>query len=121
MVEIKVYSYGSTEMIFVNCVLTLIVLNSCALTVREALNQALHEEVKRDDRVFLIGEDVAQFDGVYKVTKGLWKKYGDDRIIDTPITEMGFTGNMSFSQRFYVCKRLILDEITENFKANGFS
>ncbi|KAE9414937.1 hypothetical protein Angca_008577 [Angiostrongylus cantonensis] len=69
-----------------------LVASAQTLTVREALNQALHEEVKRDDRVFLIGEDVAQFDGVYKVTKGLWKKYGDDRIIDTPITEMGFTG-----------------------------
>ncbi|ETN86723.1 Transketolase, pyridine binding domain protein [Necator americanus] len=63
-----------------------------ALTVRDALNQAMDEEIKRDDRVFLIGEEVAQYDGAYKVSKGLWKKYGDERIIDTPITEMGFTG-----------------------------
>ncbi|KJH47959.1 Transketolase, pyridine binding domain protein [Dictyocaulus viviparus] len=63
-----------------------------SLTVRDALNQAMDEEIKRDDRVFLIGEEVAQYDGAYKVSKGLWKKYGDDRIIDTPITEMGFTG-----------------------------
>lgn len=52
----------------------------------------MDEELKRDDRVFLLGEEVAQYDGAYKVSKGLWKKYGDDRIIDTPITEAGFTG-----------------------------
>ncbi|PAV89694.1 hypothetical protein WR25_16710 [Diploscapter pachys] len=62
------------------------------LTVRDALNQALDEEIKRDERVFVLGEEVAQYDGAYKVTKGLWKKYGDKRIIDTPITEMGFAG-----------------------------
>uniref|UniRef100_A0A1I7XA96 Pyruvate dehydrogenase E1 component subunit beta n=1 Tax=Heterorhabditis bacteriophora TaxID=37862 RepID=A0A1I7XA96_HETBA len=63
-----------------------------AMTVRDALNQAMDEEMKRDDRVFLLGEEVAQYDGAYKVSKGLWKKWGDDRIIDTPITEMGFAG-----------------------------
>ncbi|KAI1713939.1 transketolase, pyrimidine binding domain-containing protein [Ditylenchus destructor] len=62
------------------------------LTIRDALNQAMDEELKRDDRVFLLGEEVAQYDGAYKISKGLWKKYGDDRIIDTPITEAGFTG-----------------------------
>uniref|UniRef100_A0A0K0FF60 Pyruvate dehydrogenase E1 component subunit beta n=1 Tax=Strongyloides venezuelensis TaxID=75913 RepID=A0A0K0FF60_STRVS len=62
------------------------------LTVREALNMAMDEEIKRDDRVFLIGEEVAQYDGAYKVSKGLWKKYSDKRVIDTPITEMGFAG-----------------------------
>jgi len=60
--------------------------------VRDVLNQALDEEMGRDERVFVIGEEVAQYDGPYKVTKGLWKKYGDRRVIDTPITEMGFTG-----------------------------
>uniref|UniRef100_A0A8R1DNR4 Pyruvate dehydrogenase E1 component subunit beta n=1 Tax=Caenorhabditis japonica TaxID=281687 RepID=A0A8R1DNR4_CAEJA len=62
------------------------------MTVRDALNQAMDEEIKRDDRVFLLGEEVAQYDGAYKISKGLWKKHGDNRIIDTPITEMGFTG-----------------------------
>ncbi|CAI2350889.1 unnamed protein product [Caenorhabditis sp. 36 PRJEB53466] len=62
------------------------------MTVRDALNQAMDEEIKRDDRVFLLGEEVAQYDGAYKVSKGLWKKHGDKRVIDTPITEMGFTG-----------------------------
>jgi len=62
------------------------------LTVRDALNQALDEEIERDERVFVMGEEVAQYDGAYKVTRGLWKKYGDKRVIDTPITEMGFAG-----------------------------
>ncbi|XP_070704518.1 pyruvate dehydrogenase E1 component subunit beta, mitochondrial [Pempheris klunzingeri] len=62
------------------------------VTVRDALNQAMDEEMERDERVFLLGEEVAQYDGAYKVSRGLWKKYGDKRIIDTPITEMGFTG-----------------------------
>jgi len=62
------------------------------MTVREALNSALDEEIERDDKVFLMGEEVAQYNGAYKISKGLWNKYGDDRIIDTPITEMGFAG-----------------------------
>lgn len=62
------------------------------VAVREALNMALEEELKRDEKVLLIGEEVAQFDGAYKVSKGLWRKFGDKRIIDTPITEMGFAG-----------------------------
>jgi len=62
------------------------------MTVRDALNSALDEELERDDRVFVMGEEVAQYDGAYKVTRGLWKKYGDRRVIDTPITEMGFAG-----------------------------
>jgi len=67
-------------------------LSAKQLTVRDALNTALDEELKRDEKVFLLGEEVAQYDGAYKVSKGLWKKYGDKRIIDTPITEMGFAG-----------------------------
>jgi len=62
------------------------------MTVRDALNSALDEEIERDEKVFILGEEVAQYDGAYKVTKGLWKKYGDKRVIDTPITEMGFAG-----------------------------
>ena len=48
--------------------------------------------MERDEKVFLMGEEVAQYDGAYKVSRGLWKKYGDKRVIDTPITEMGFAG-----------------------------
>lgn len=62
------------------------------MNVRDALNSAMDEEMARDDRVFLLGEEVAQYDGAYKVSRGLWKKYGDKRVIDTPITEMGFAG-----------------------------
>nr|ADD38601.1 Pyruvate dehydrogenase E1 component subunit beta, mitochondrial [Lepeophtheirus salmonis] len=63
-----------------------------SLTVRDALNTAMKEEMQRDEKVIIIGEEVAQYDGAYKVTKGLWKQFGDDRVLDTPITEMGFTG-----------------------------
>lgn len=63
-----------------------------SITVREALNSAMDEELARDDRVYLMGEEVALYDGPYKISKGLHKKYGSDRIIDTPISEMGFTG-----------------------------
>jgi len=62
------------------------------MTVREAINQGIDEEMEADERVFLMGEEVAQYQGAYKVTKGLYQKYGDKRVIDTPITEMGFTG-----------------------------
>ncbi|CAL4106627.1 unnamed protein product, partial [Meganyctiphanes norvegica] len=62
------------------------------ITVRDALNTAIDEEMERDGTVFVLGEEVAQYDGAYKVTRGLWKKYGDDRVIDTPITESGFAG-----------------------------
>ncbi|MBW8034234.1 MAG: pyruvate dehydrogenase complex E1 component subunit beta [Planctomycetes bacterium] len=62
------------------------------ITYREALNQAIDEEMARDDRVFLIGEEVALYNGAYKVSRGLYDKYGEKRVIDTPITEGGFTG-----------------------------
>ncbi|CAG8503262.1 2565_t:CDS:2 [Acaulospora colombiana] len=62
------------------------------MTVRDALNLALEEEFIRDDRVFLIGEEVAQYNGAYKVSKGLLDKFGPKRVIDTPITEAGFAG-----------------------------
>ncbi len=52
----------------------------------------MDEEISRDERAFLIGEEVAQYEGAYKMSKGLWKKHGDKRIVDTPITEMGFAG-----------------------------
>ena len=62
------------------------------LTIREALNQALREELARDENVFLMGEEVAAYQGAYKVTKGLLEEFGDKRVIDTPITELGFAG-----------------------------
>ncbi len=62
------------------------------MSYREALNRALDEEMARDPSVFLMGEEVAEYDGAYKVSKGLLAKYGAKRVIDTPITELGFTG-----------------------------
>lgn len=62
------------------------------MTMREALNQALREELERDENVFLMGEEVAAYQGAYKVTKGLLEEFGDKRVIDTPITELGFAG-----------------------------
>jgi pyruvate dehydrogenase E1 component beta subunit len=62
------------------------------ITVREALRDAIAEEMRRDDRVFLIGEEVAEYQGAYKVSQGLLQEFGIRRIIDTPITEQGFAG-----------------------------
>lgn len=62
------------------------------ITIREALNQALREEMLRDESVFLMGEEVAEYQGAYKVTKGLLQELGPKRVIDTPITELGFAG-----------------------------
>src|SRR5918999_494879 len=59
---------------------------------REALNQAMREEMRRDDRVFLIGEEVGYYQGAFKVSKGFVEEFGDERVLDTPITEAGFTG-----------------------------
>ncbi len=61
-------------------------------TYREALNQALDEELAHDDNVVIIGEEVAEYNGAYKVTEGLWEKWGDKRLIDAPISEAGFIG-----------------------------
>ena len=62
------------------------------MSYREALNVALREEMDRDPRVFVIGEEVGLYDGAYKVTQGLLKDYGPKRVVDTPIAESGFTG-----------------------------
>ena len=60
------------------------------LSIREALNEALAEEMSRDASIFLMGEEVAEYDGAYKVSRGLLQKFGPKRIIDTPIAETGF-------------------------------
>ncbi|HUP50880.1 MAG TPA: pyruvate dehydrogenase complex E1 component subunit beta [Longimicrobiales bacterium] len=62
------------------------------MTYREALNVALREELARDPDVFLMGEEVAEYDGAYKVSKGLLDEFGEERIVDTPISELGFAG-----------------------------
>lgn len=59
---------------------------------RHAIRAALAEEIERDENVVILGEEVAEYDGAYKVTEGLWKKYGDKRLVDTPISEAAFIG-----------------------------
>jgi pyruvate dehydrogenase E1 component beta subunit len=62
------------------------------MTIRDALNEALAEELELNPKVFVLGEEVAQYNGAYKVTKGLLDRFGEKRVIDTPITESGFCG-----------------------------
>ncbi len=62
------------------------------ITYRQALNDALAEEIERDPNVFIMGEEVAQYNGAYKVTEGLWERFGSKRLVDAPISETGFLG-----------------------------
>ena len=62
------------------------------MTYRDALNAAMCQEMDRDDSVFLMGEEVAEYDGAYKVSRGMLERYGDRRVVDSPISELGFTG-----------------------------
>src|SRR5689334_25109750 len=61
------------------------------IAFRQALREALNEEMRRDERVFLMGEEVAEYNGAYKVSQGMLDEFGAKRIIDTPIAELGFT------------------------------
>ena len=62
------------------------------LALRDALNEAMSEEMRRDETVFLMGEEVAEYNGAYKVSKGMLDEFGPKRVIDTPIAELGFAG-----------------------------
>jgi pyruvate dehydrogenase E1 component beta subunit len=62
-----------------------------SIAYREALREAMTEEMRRDDRVFLMGEEVAEYNGAYKVSQGMLAEFGPKRVIDTPISELGFT------------------------------
>ncbi|MCP4328837.1 MAG: pyruvate dehydrogenase complex E1 component subunit beta [Alphaproteobacteria bacterium] len=84
-----------------------------SLTVREALRDAMAEEMRRDPAVFLMGEEVAQYQGAYKVSQGLLDEFGDKRVIDTPITEHGFAG-LGVGAAF-VGLRPIVEFMTFNF------
>lgn len=83
------------------------------LMYREALNQALNEEMARDPRVFLIGEEVARYNGAFKVSQGLLDKFGSARVVDAPISELGFTG-MSVGAAM-VGLRPVVEMMTWNF------
>src|SRR5213083_865907 len=62
------------------------------IAFREALREAMQEEMRRDERVFLMGEEVAEYNGAYKVSQGMLDEFGPRRVIDTPISELGFAG-----------------------------
>jgi pyruvate dehydrogenase E1 component beta subunit len=83
------------------------------ITVREALREAMQEEMVRDDKVFIIGEEVGQYQGAYKVTQGLLEQFGAKRVVDSPITEHGFTGLAVGSA--FVGLRPIVEFMTFNF------
>jgi pyruvate dehydrogenase E1 component beta subunit len=83
------------------------------LTVREALRDAMAEEMRRDGKVFLMGEEVAQYQGAYKVSQGLLDEFGPKRVIDTPITEAGFAGMASGAA--YAGLKPIVEFMTFNF------
>ncbi|KAL3692903.1 hypothetical protein R1sor_006554 [Riccia sorocarpa] len=87
--------------------------NASELTVREALNSAIEEEMSADSKVFIIGEEVGEYQGAYKITKGLLQKFGPDRVLDTPITEAGFTG-IGVGSAFYGLKPIV-EFMTFNF------
>ncbi|MBX7066034.1 MAG: pyruvate dehydrogenase complex E1 component subunit beta [Parachlamydiales bacterium] len=101
---------------------------------REALRQAIDEEMTRDSRVFIMGEEVAEYNGAYKVTKGLLDKWGPERVIDTPISENGFAGLaigaaqtglrpivefMSFNFSFVAADQLISNACKTYYMSNG--
>jgi pyruvate dehydrogenase E1 component beta subunit len=83
------------------------------ITFREALREAMSEEMRRDDRVFLMGEEVAEYNGAYKVSQGMLQEFGARRVIDTPIAELGFTAiGVGAAQRGL---RPVLEFMTWNF------
>ncbi len=88
------------------------------LQIREALNQAMAEEMERDPNVFLMGEEVAFYNGAYKVSQGLLERFGENRVIDTPITECGFAGVGIGSAM--VGLRPIIEMMTFNFATQAF-
>ena len=68
------------------------------LQIREALREAMNEEMRRDDSILLMGEEVAEYNGAYKVSQGMLDEFGEKRVIDTPIAELGFAVlDLSFS------------------------
>lgn len=88
------------------------------LQIREALGQAIDEEMARDDRVFVMGEEVGHYQGAYKVTQGLLDKYGEQRVVDTPIAETGFSGVGVGAAMAGL--RPIIEFMTFNFSAVAF-
>jgi pyruvate dehydrogenase E1 component beta subunit len=93
--KITLYIHFKSIMLLKQIVVTTITYGrrpKTSMTVRDALNSAMAEEIARDSRVFLLGEEVGKYEGAYKVSRGLLEKFGPQRIVDTPITEAGFAG-----------------------------
>ena len=88
------------------------------ITVREALQSAMKEEMHRDEKIFILGEEVAEYQGAYKVTQGLLQEFGNKRVIDTPITEHGFAG-LAVGAAFGGL-RPIVEFMTFNFAMQAF-
>lgn len=88
------------------------------MTVREALLQAMQEEMRENKNVFIMGEEVAEYQGAYKVTQGLLEEFGNKRVIDTPITEHGFTG-LAVGAAF-AGLRPVVEFMTFNFAMQAF-
>ncbi|MGC0371365.1 MAG: hypothetical protein DGJ47_000051 [Rickettsiaceae bacterium] len=88
------------------------------ITVREALGQALRSEMKRDEKVFIIGEEVAEYQGAYKITQNLLQEFGSKRVVDSPITEHGFAG-LAVGAAFGGL-RPIVEFMTFNFAMQAF-
>ncbi len=88
------------------------------ITVREALNKAMKEEMQADERVFIMGEEVAEYQGAYKITQGLLDEFGPKRVIDTPITEHGFAG-IAVGAAFGGLKPIV-EFMTFNFAMQAF-
>ncbi|NGX59618.1 MAG: 2-oxoisovalerate dehydrogenase subunit beta [Chlamydiae bacterium] len=108
--------------------------NKQTVDIREAIRQAIDEEMTHDERVFILGEEVAEYNGAYKVTKGMLDKWGPDRVIDTPISELGFAGLavgaamcglrpvvefMSFNFSFVGCDQIISNAIKMHYMSGG--
>jgi len=104
------------------------------IEIREAIRQAIDEEMERDQNVCILGEEVAEYNGAYKVTKGMLDKWGADRVIDTPISELGFAGLavgaamcgvrpivefMSFNFSFVGCDQIISHAIKMHYMSGG--
>ncbi|KAL2903781.1 Pyruvate dehydrogenase E1 component subunit beta-1 mitochondrial [Bienertia sinuspersici] len=89
------------------------------MTVRDALNSALDEEMAADPKVFMIGEEIGEYQGAYKITRGLLDKYGPQRVVDTPITEAGFTG-IGVGAAYYGLKPIV-EFMTFNFSMQCYA
>lgn len=109
-------------------------MNTQVIDIRTALREAIDEEMTRDSNVFVMGEEVAEYNGAYKVTKGLLDKWGSGRVIDTPISELGFAGLgvgaamaglrpiiefMSFNFSFVACDQIISNAAKMHYMSGG--